>query len=657
VSRRERDDTGAVAVLAAISLMAMLGIAALVLDIGLAHVDRTSNKASADAAVLAGVRDLSGEDLERKPWRGVCSALAYLRANSAQLGTLTGTYSNGLGITVADPCTTPGPLQQVTCSPGNLSTYARWDGTGASGVSVQIRSGYVLPTPPGDPFHAIDLAAGSDIGTISDAGCDHLAVIITRSRAPGLGVLASDDDPATDDNIVTNTRTVGRVTAGVEANQAVALLLLERTNCRVLDVSGGTGFIKVVGFGAAPGLIHADSLGNGSSCNNAKIFDSNNNPLVGISARKAETGGLPGQITTTALSGAPTAIPDSASDPWPSQVFAEGQTASSPPGGPTGRALTGRGLVDKRYLAPVQAAVARARSTINTLLTSTPAGWTRIGPGNVCNSISGTAATDTATKIYFDCPTAKFASGAQFPAATDLAFAGTFEVGSSNSFAAPVVQRMYVRGTTGTTGPAFDSKGNTRVRAGTTASPRTCTAQQTAMPTGRNELVVLQGPMSSTGTGTMSLCQTAVVMADNTGTPGCPLPLTATVPGPAPATNACRGTVNLAGGGAIDWSAPNVKSTPATTVDWLALEDLALWTESSLGSGIGGGGAMTVSGTFSTPNCDAFKIAGGGTQTNGANAQFVTRRLEVVGGGTLTMRPDPVDAITIPAAPVVGLVR
>jgi hypothetical protein len=363
---------------------------------------------------------------------------------------------------------------------------------------------------------------------------------------------------------------------------------------------------------------------------------------------------LPGLITAPALSGAPGAVPGNASDPWPSQVFAEGQTASSPAGGPTGRALTGRGLVDKRYLAPVKAAIARATSTIATLRTSTPAGWTKLGPpATNCNSISGTVATNTATKIVFDCPTAKFASGAQFPAATDLAFTGTFEVGASNSFAAPVVQRMYVAGTTGT---AFDTKGATRIRAGTTASPRTCAAQQAAVPTGRNELVVLQGSMGSTG-GNTSFCQTAVVMADNSGAPACPLPATVTVPGPVPATNGCQGTVNLGGNGAIDWSAPNAKNTAALPVDWAALEDLALWTETSASSGIGGGGAMTVTGTFFTPNCDPFKIAGGGTQTNGANAQFVTRKLQVNGGGTLTMRPDPVDAVTIPAAPVIGLVR
>jgi hypothetical protein len=620
-------------------MVVMLGLAAFVLDFGIAHVDRTSNKASADAAVLAGVRDLTGEDLERKPWRGVCSALAYLKANSSQLGTLTGGYSNGHGDTVADPCTTPGPLQLVTCSPGDLSTYARWDGAGASGVTVQIRSGYsLLPEP--------------DSGTAADLGCDNLAVLISRSRARGLGKLAGSE------NLVTNVRTVGRVTPGIEDNQAVALLLLERANCLVLDVNGNGPHIKVYGSGASPGIIHSDSLGNGLNCTSQNKIFNGNTTIPGISALKAPTpatGGLPGLITTPALTATPGAMPDNASDPWPSQVFAEGQTASIPAGGPTGRALTGRGPVDRRYLTPVKAAIARATSTIDSLRAGTLSGWTRVSSG--CNSISSTAATNTATKIFFDCAAAKF-STAQFPLATDIAFAGSFDVGSADSFAAPVVQRMYVAGTAGTTGTAFNANGITRIRAGTVgpAVERTCEAQQAAVPSLRNELVVLQGSMSANG-GYIGLCQTAVVMADNTGTPACPLPTTVTFPGPAPANNSCRGTVNLGGNGVIDWSAPNATSTAAKAADWAFLEDLALWSETSSTSGIGGGGAMTVTGTFFTPNCDPFKISGGGSQDNGANAQFITRRLEVNGNGKLVMRPDPVDSVTLPAAPIIGLVR
>jgi len=50
-------------------------------------------------------------------------------------------------------------------------------------------------------------------------------------------------------------------------------------------------------------------------------------------------------------------------------------------------------------------------------------------------------------------------------------------------------------------------------------------------------------------------------------------------------------------------------------------------------------------------------ISGGSFQANGANAQFIVRRLQANGQGTLTMRPNPNDSIVIPPAPSSSLVR
>jgi hypothetical protein len=108
-------------------------------------------------------------------------------------------------------------------------------------------------------------------------------------QRPGLGVLAATTIRPPTTTSFTNTRTVGRVTAGVEANQAVALLLLERTTAG-FSMSAAERVHQGRRLRRGTGPHPRDSLGNGSSCNNAKIFDSNNNPLVGISARKAETG-------------------------------------------------------------------------------------------------------------------------------------------------------------------------------------------------------------------------------------------------------------------------------------------------------------------------------------------------------------------------------
>jgi hypothetical protein len=107
----------------------------------------------------------------------------------------------------------------------------------------------------------------------------------------------------------------------------------------------------------------------------------------------------------------------------------------------------------------------------------------------------------------------------------------------------------------------------------------------------------------------------------------------------------------------VDWSAPNTVSTQARQTDWDKLEDLALWTEAANTNEMGGGGGLSVSGVFFLPNANAFSIGGSSNQTNGLNAQFVSRRLALNGGAILSMRPSSFDAVTLPLPPGFGLVR
>jgi hypothetical protein len=118
--------------------------------------------------------------------------------------------------------------------------------------------------------------------------------------------------------------------------------------------------------------------------------------------------------------------------------------------------------------------------------------------------------------------------------------------------------------------------------------------------------------------------------------------------GSAPYDNSCNGYVDVNAGGAMDWTAPNKVGANPQQSDWNSLEDLALWTEASHTSSIGGGASMTITGVFFLPNANPFTISGHGNQTIAANAQFVARKLQVQGQGTLYMRPNPSDSFTLP---------
>jgi hypothetical protein len=245
--------------------------------------------------------------------------------------------------------------------------------------------------------------------------------------------------------------------------------------------------------------------------------------------------------------------------------------------------------------------------------------------------------------------------------AVNVIFNGPISIGSNNSLSIPKAQTVWVKGAAGT---GVDVSGAlalgtyTNTTASNTGAASICPATQTA----RGQLVIMNGAFTGGAQGNFHLCGTAVIMGDG-WTSTCPVPSTPTPVSVEPANNSCTGQINLGGGGFMEWTAPNLIASGATQTDWNALEDLTFWTETS-GSGntstankIGGGGQMYISGVFFLPNANPFIISGGGLQNNGANAQFITRRLEANGNGTLYMKPNINDSITAPPPPLISLVR
>jgi hypothetical protein len=91
-----------------------------------------------------------------------------------------------------------------------------------------------------------------------------------------------------------------------------------------------------------------------------------------------------------------------------------------------------------------------------------------------------------------------------------------------------------------------------------------------------------------------------------------------------------------AGAGSLRWDAPNAGN----------FKDLALWSESTDQELLGGQASLSVEGVFFTPNADPFTFSGQGGEAQ-TRAQFITRRLEATGQGTLVLQPDPQRSVLV----------
>ena len=623
--RRKQSESGAVAILVSVSMVALIVAVAMVLDFGMVRLDRQMNKVSADTAATAGVRGLDRGDGKPHPFAGVCQALSYLKSSQADLV--------GLPLASAAPgnvsCPAGGQLTTV-CNPSSSATWATYEAT-VGNLRVQIESPFDV-ADYNFPEENLDSLQG-DVGDPALGGCDQLGVVVTETRKPALGSLATTSD------LVSRIRSVGRITLGDTGEGAVGLLLLERNDCAVIDADGGGSGVLMRGFDGVPGMIHSDSLGNGSNCGpGSNVF--NGNSFEGIVARESETGTpvIPGIIGSRALSGEPGAVPAKATDPIP-EVY----TGPYPPGGgPTARGLITREPVDTRYLAAVRAArdEANTRFTL-TALTAPAAGYLVTG----CDP--DPTARDHTGPLYVDCPdNPGFNTIDVTLLASEVIFNG--KVVTTN-LSMPNATRVYVHGHNGVgiNGDTFRMHHQGRA---------TCGDVITAA---RAQLVVLSGAVESNG-GLLQLCNTTVIMMGG-DTTAC-LPATN---GLAPTVTPCTGgtagdgVIKIAGTAAQDWTAPNAVVEGADATYWGQLEDLALWTE-TYGTGpdfqMSGTGNMHLSGVFMAPNARPFNIKGGGLQQV-ENSQYVVRRLRVTGGGKLTMRPDPHDVITIPIIGGFSLVR
>jgi hypothetical protein len=625
-----RGESGAVALIVALMVTALVIVGALVVDIGLLRLDRQMNKSAADSAAISGLEamrhvDASGlETGKAAPYAGVCSALAYLKASRPEFASVAGHLENGVGTTVGDcPLPPSSPLEHVACDPDDRSTWARYEGTADGGLAVEIMNGYV-PSEDAARFEEENLSTlVADQGAPADKGCDQLAVIVSESESPGLGAIVRDDD------VTTSIRSVARVDMGDDNSETVALVTLERKDCKVIYSNGGTKLI-VDGYGPVPGMIHLDSLGavDGADCGSKKVIHVDGSTVGAVVAGESDDG-KPGVIGMVALDGGAGAVAANAFSPLPS-VYTE----PYPPGGePEGHKLITRAPADNAYFTGVKAAIATANAAWAVPPAATVVPSTQCSGGNL-PSAGALAATGT---VYFDCPGGVDYNASVALQASRVIFAGPLHVRSGKAFDMPNASHVYIRGSA--TAPGLDNQGYFRMH---TQGAATCAGSS---PSVRGRLVIGDGEVKSmSGTPIFQACNTAVIMMGGQSD-GC-VPAD---PGlePQSSTGCTRGYLNLAGGANTDWTAPNLVDAGRTDADLEDLEDLAFWTESESESKIRGSGGITLAGVFVLPNANPFSIGGSGSQ-NVEDCQYFTRKLHAYGGGTLYMKPSPYNAVKSP---------
>jgi hypothetical protein len=667
-----RDERGAVMILFALMLVASVILIALVLDVGMLRADRKSNKSTADSATAAGLlalEDKLAADGRPHPWRGVCAAYNYVKANNAEIesfATEEWTDQQDTTALLSDPCGDTARLA-MQCAPGVLATYARFHGVAQGGrITVDIKSGYQMP----DPEFGEDPARAGDNGDPAEQGCDHLSVVIRESQPRGFSAILGGDD------LSTRIRSVGRVTLGSGFDAPVSLLLLERRDCRALRVESVNSRVVVEhsdddGSGTGtdgvwPGLIHSDSDGSLCATDGSEFVLEGRVGADGgptIVAKNAtlphpETGSvLPARIGVFAkfFNGRP------AHTPFPTTI---GETD------PVAATRQGRRRVDDKYLTAVRD-LASVAGPLVALGSPPDTSWTwfKGGSGSPQCKISGSTLpapfrAGAANKLWFDCPQLWIVDPLVLTT-PNLEIVVTGEVRIDGGLEIRDLRKLWVRGKQGPNQVGVTASGPLLLNTGdTTGGPTTTCPTDTdgETPAGKVASVYVDAGAFEVRTtaGRFRACSTFMLLRGGVALPA--TPGTLPVPTCAQAVSAAsNGTFSSGANGlVVEWTAPNEIANAQPTADELLIhpfEDIAFWTEASGPSKINGGGGTSIKGVFFLPNANDFEIHGNGTGDMPASAQFIACRVFVSGAGTLKMIPDAFNFVLVPSFLGFELVR
>lgn len=671
--RVRRDERGVALAIYAVALVALLTILSLVIDLSQMRLDRRVNKKRADSAATAAIGRLpsgcagTGDDITC-PWSAVCAARGYLAANSLPFDANSEKWSTAAATPVVyatSPCANPAAAPYTTkCTPNDPTTWAKITATAGGGaISVEIRSGYVLP----DPLFPEDAALTGDNSVDTGKGsCDQVAVILKHTEHALFGGIVRGGTKTT------TIRSVGRLNKVANEEFVPSLLLLERKKCGVLTVSGSNTRVIAQPFQTYPGVIQIDSADNTGSCPSPILSSqaTSGGPATvacsadsrtagclttanGSTGANVGTGTRPGRVGIYALNSTHPAT-DIAS-PYPS-TYGDTQAVRS--------SRSGRKPVDDKYLTQLTS----LDTTAKTVLAGTVSGSNINPPGcttvllNSCTSTDGTTwlvlrSTDcltysafflvpgrtSAKNIWFDCDLAVTTPLRLTGLNSTIVVTKTLSVGGD--FAVNDPRAFYVGGTGTGNGIGMSVSGSTSTLRLDVGSANDCSGNGGVGHT--TTVVVGNGSFKASSGGSSYLCQTFVYMANGFGKLGKPLPCTD--------CSGLLGSVDIGSGSVTTWTAPNEIHGRQPTKEELAstnpFEDLAFWTEAgganSSNSGLTGGADTHLSGVYFMGNADPFTLTGNGSLPINLSAQFISTSMKVSGGAVLNLVPDPNDSVSV----------
>lgn len=651
-----RDERGSFIVLWAVLMLAMLTMVAIVIDLGAKRTYRRTNKSITDFAALA-----AGPKLAAGAPRVACrNALQNIRVNAerAPLNSITDTEITTTCDGLVATC--PSPPVATLSSPPLFKTPSH-----VVTVSYPVVDADIV-----DPR----LAGGTGLADGTNP-CERMQIQIAQTEPTSFaGVIGVSQQTSVTSSLV-------RASADESPTQTAALVVLERVECGALTTSGGLGSVLVIAADATtPGQIHADTEATASSpaCSGTtkRAFAVYGEKLVpsapegragqpSILAEPAPSGAPPGSCAVPA-GGVPGILDVVALNTNPARAASDVPTGVCPV--PRAGVISSRKPVDEKYnpaaTAPITALRSAAAASPTTAAAALAAGYT-IFPDPAVATDSCTMNTPrvvTEAKVYINCPILN-AVDLTFSGSTFVA-AGEISVASSARLLFPVAERLVVRGCA----PCGGSDTGVSIQGtflfGSTLASGVPTPCGTSVAAGSREMVVLSGPIKTGSSSVTSLCRTFLYLANQASpyqdttaavSASCVDPAT-----PCPRNGGTDGDGYITMFGTIDWSAPNEQLTPPDATH--QYEDLALWTEAgtnaspnAFDSEIKGSSAIKTSGVFFLPNA-RIEFSGQGDLNQVLNAQFIARKLEVSGQGTLKMRADPRNSVQIPE-PAWALIR